>query len=318
MFLDEIAHEAFKRTKRESLRFASCLETAHPLLTCYLYRFALMAGSAMPKGLLDRVMSEFPVSEVFTNWGMTELSSVATMTSRQDPIQKVLQTSGQPLPNTTVRIVNPGTGETVPWGSKGEITVAGFGVMHSYYGDRVKTDEAVRLDTSPLSGGTARRWMFTGDEGLLDADGFVVITGRIKDLIIKGGENISPLEIEARLAEHPAIQQAAAFGVASVRYGEEVGVVIEAKNDITQRPTQQQIREWIGLKLSRYKAPTHVWWLGDVKAGMPEEWPKTANGKLRKKDIKALADKALAEGKSHIPTISAQAPLAFLRRVCLY
>lgn len=271
MFVDMLSDARFAATKRSSLRFG------------------VMAGSAMPRGQLTRVIDKFPIRDNYTNWGMTELSSIATMTVGGDPVEKKLNSAGRLLPNFVARIVDPATVQTLPWGQRGEIVVSGFGVMHSYYGQPTWTAQAIR--TTP----DGRRWTHTGDEGYLDNDGYFVTTGRIKDLIIRGGENISPNEIEARLFQHPAIKQCSVFGVHSERYGEEVAAILELDDSVTavSRPSDTELRAWVRQTLSRYKAPVYIWWLGDSTSGVPTEWPKTANGKLKKGDIRKIG-----EGKS--------------------
>lgn len=255
-----------------------------------------MAGSAMPDGLLNRVISQFPIRDIYTNWGMTELSSIATMTTAEDPLEKKMKSAGRLLPGFVAKIVDSAACP-VPWGHRGEIVVSGFGVMHSYYNQPEQTAQAVRhhdddssssldkIEKTPHGNG---RWMHTGDEGYLDSEGYFVITGRIKDLIIRGGENISPLEIEAQLYQHPWIKQCAVFGVPSPRYGEEVAAILELNDTAKRRLSDDEVREWVRKDLSRYKAPIYIWWLGDAVAGVPDEWPKTANGKLKKDDIKNI------------------------------
>ncbi|KAL1887605.1 hypothetical protein Sste5346_010106 [Sporothrix stenoceras] len=274
MFVDMLSDARYASTKRSSLRFG------------------VMAGSAMPRGLLTRVINKFPIRDIYTNWGMTELSSIATMTVACDPVEKKLNSAGRLLPNFIARIVDPATGDTLPWGQRGEIVVSGFGVMHSYYGQPAWTAQAIRTTTD------GRLWMHTGDEGYLDNDGYFVITGRIKDLIIRGGENISPNEIEARLFQHPAIKQCSIFGVPSERYGEEVAAILELDNSVTanSRPSDIELRAWVRQTLSRYKAPVYIWWLGDSVSGVPAEWPKTANGKLKKGDIRKIGEELLKRG----------------------
>ncbi|KAJ9644334.1 hypothetical protein H2204_001686 [Knufia peltigerae] len=280
MFVDEMSHPLFTSTKRTSLRFG------------------IMAGSAMHEELLNRVMTSFPIPELYTNWGMTELSSIATMTVTDDSMEKMLKTAGKLLPHFEAKIVEPNTGRTLPWGQRGEIVVSGFGVMHSYYGNEIQTRNTIRTHPEDLlpgqlgldDNGCPRRWMHTGDEGYLDDDGYFVITGRIKDLIIRGGENISPMEIEARLYEHPLVKQAVVFGVPSGRYGEEVAAMLELEDKCVERPSDKEIKSWVRESLSRYKVPVHIWWLGDKGLGIPTEWPKTTNGKLRKADIRAIGE----------------------------
>ncbi|PMD34482.1 acetyl-CoA synthetase-like protein [Hyaloscypha variabilis F] len=282
MFIDQLSHPDFTHTNRTSLRFG------------------LMAGSAMPEDLLLRVINKFPIKHIYTNWGMTELSSIATMTSASDPISKKQKTAGKILPNLTAKIVVPNTGTVLPWGARGEIVVSGFSVMHSYFEDDERTMGSIKhhpedfeiMELKQQHGAAPRRWMHTGDEGYLDEDGYLVVTGRIKDLIIRGGENIAPLEIEERLFEHPAIKQACVFGIPNDRYGEVVAAFLELENGLA-RPEDEKIREWVRGTLSRYKVPVRIWWLGDVEKGCPVEWPKTANGKLRKKDIREIGTKML-------------------------
>ena len=132
-----------------------------------------------------------------------------------------------------------------------------------------------------------RKWLHTGDEGMFDDDGYLVFTGRIKDLIIRGGENITPLEIEERLSEMPAIEQASIVGVPDDKYGEIVGAFLELKGG-HQKPSDDQVRDWVRAKLAYFKAPVHIWWLG--VGAVPAEWPKTMSGKISKPDLRKLAE----------------------------
>jgi acyl-CoA synthetase (AMP-forming)/AMP-acid ligase II len=231
---------------------------------------------------------------------MTELSSIVTMTTASDSFEKKMKTAGRLLPNFTAKIVKPGTGQCLPWGERGEIVISGYGLMHSYFGDKEKTEQALKQHVEDLllgqlgrdADGQLRVYMHTGDEGYLDPDGYFVITGRIKDLVIRGGENISPVEIEESLYMHPAIKQAAIFGIPSPRYGEEVAALLELQDGF-ERPSDDEIRAWVRQSLARFKAPVKSWWLGDRTRGIPTEWPKTSNGKLRKKDIKEMGARLL-------------------------
>jgi acyl-CoA synthetase (AMP-forming)/AMP-acid ligase II len=226
---------------------------------------------------------------------MTELSSIATMTTFSDPVAKKMQTAGRLLPNSTAKIVEPNTGRCLPWGERGEIVISGFGVMHSYFGDKERTEQVLKQHVEDLlpgqvglaPNGQLRVYMHSGDEGYLDPDGYFVITGRIKDLIIRGGENISPVEIEERLYMHPTVKQAAVFGIPSKRYGEEVAALLELEEGM-KRPSDKEIRSWVQETLARFKAPVKIWWLGDTARGIPPAWPKTSNGKLKKKDIREM------------------------------
>jgi mevalonyl-CoA ligase len=292
MFVDQLSHPTFTFTDRSSLRFG------------------MMAGSSMPEDLLKRVMSGFPIPALYTNWGMTELSSVATMTTGSDPVEKKMRTAGRLLPNFNAKIVEPDTGKLVPWGQRGEIVVEGFGVMTGYYQNKEQTAKTIKTHVEDLEEGqlgllplgSMRRWMHTGDEGYWDDEGYIVITGRIKDLIIRGGENISPIEIESRLYDHPAVKQAVVFGVPSTRYGEDVAAMLELKEEQQgRRPTDQELKSWVRQTLARYKVPAHIWWLGDAKLSTPAEWPKTANGKLRKIDVRKLGE---SKSKTSLPVIA--------------
>lgn len=259
----------------------------------------------MPEELLLRIMNKFPIRDIYTNWGQTELSSIATMTSANDPIRKKLKTAGTLLPNLVAKIVRPNTGEVLPRGSRGEIVVSGWAVMQSYYNNPAVNAQAIRThpedlqpnQAGPEVDGSNRRWMHTGDEGYFDEDGYVVITGRIKDLIIRGGENIAPLEIEERLFQHAAITQASVFGIPSERYGEEVAAFLELAEGYA-KPTDEEIRDWVRKSLARFKVPVRIWWLGDTQLGCPSEWPKTANGKLRKIDIRAIGIRKWLQSKA--------------------
>jgi long-chain acyl-CoA synthetase len=219
---------------------------------------------------------------------MTELSSIVTMTTAEDPLEKKLKSAGRLLPGFVAKIVDSESCP-VPWGHRGEIIVSGFGVMHSYYNQPEQTAQVIRCsgNYAPQLGANTR-WMHTGDEGYLDREGYFVITGRIKDLIIRGGENISPVEIEAQLYQHPWIKQCAVFGVPSSRYGEEIAAILELGDKAERRLSDNEVKSWVRKSLSRYKVPVYIWWLGDVDVGVPGEWPKTANGKLKKADIKNI------------------------------
>ncbi|KAF9888954.1 Acyl-CoA synthetase member 2 mitochondrial [Aspergillus nanangensis] len=279
MFIEEMNNPNFSRTNRSSLKFG------------------IMAGSAMPEDLLQKVTTSFPVPRLYTNWGMTELSSITTMTHHTDPAVKRFHTAGRLFPNFIAKIVEPGTGRVLPWGQKGEIVIAGYGVMRGgYLHNPVQTAGALKEHiedlepngVGPIYGNKClRTWMHTGDEGYLDEDGYFVITGRIKDIIIRGGENISPVEIEERLFAHPAIVQASVIGVPNARLGEELAAFVELEKGHTM-PADNELQDWVRASLSRFKTPRHFWWVGGSQNGVPREWPKTASGKLRKPDLRDI------------------------------
>jgi long-chain acyl-CoA synthetase len=143
--------------------------------------------------------------------------------------------------------------------------------------------------------------MHTGDEGYLDDDGYFVITGRIKDIVIRGGENISPVEIEERLFAHPAIIQASVIGVPNARLGEELAAFVQLEKD-HPKPTDQELQDWVRKSLSRFKTPRYFWWIGGRQRGVPQEWPKTLSGKIRKPDLRIIG-----KGELSITTSSLRA-----------
>ena len=258
----------------------------------------------MPPEFLRRVMKQFSIPHIYSCWGMTELSSFVTMMHETDAWNKRIHTTGRLFPHFILKIVQPNSGDVVSWGEKGEIVVSGYGQMSEYLGNKEKTEETLRYHEQDLEergvgglggrgGKKLRPWMHTGDEGKLDEDGYLVFTGRIKDLIIRGGENIAPLEIEERLNEMKGIAQAYVVGVPDDKYGETVGAFLEMQEG-TQRPGDEEVRERVRKKLARFKAPKDIWWLGDEK--VPKEWPKTMSGKVSKPELREVV-KELVGGK---------------------
>lgn len=249
-------------------------------------RFAILAGSAVPETLMRKVWDAFGITQTHTNWGLTETSSICTMTRDTDTMHQRTITSGALFPGFSGRIVDPATGKGVPRGERGEIVMRGYGVQRCYFGNEAKTAEAHRVLDDGLE------WFFTGDEGYVDADGYFVITGRIKDMIIRGGENIAPLEIEERLVAHPAVAQAAVIGVPDDKYGEVICAILEpAAGDGGARPTDEELRAWVCETLARFKQPKYVVWLGAHRE--LQEWPKTQSGKIRKPDLRVIIGKIM-------------------------
>ena len=163
-------------------------------------RFAILAGSAVPEDLMRRVWEKFGITQTHTNWGLTESSSICTMARDTNTIYQRTITSGRLFPGFLAKIVDTITTAAVPRGEQGEIVLRGPGIRECYYANKIKTEEAHRKS---IEDGLV--WFHTGDKGFIDPNGYFVITGRIKDMIIRGGENIAPLEIEGSLAAHPAI-----------------------------------------------------------------------------------------------------------------
>lgn len=290
MFISEMSDKSFKKTNKSSLKFG------------------IVAGSPMPPEFLRRVMKEFEIPRIYNCWGMTELSSFVTMMHETDPWEKRINTTGRLFPHFVLKIVQPNGSETVPWGERGEIVVSGYGQMSEYIDNKEKTEETLRYHKEDLNKGgvgglggrgskTLRPWMHTGDEGMLDEEGYLVFTGRIKDLIIRGGENIAPLEIEQRLNEMDSIAQASIVGVPDDKYGETVGAFLELKDGAT-KPADDVIKKWVRDELAYFKAPVHIWWLGD--GAVPEEWPKTMSGKVSKPELRKLVEDLVKGGEEKV------------------
>ncbi|KEF58857.1 uncharacterized protein A1O9_03700 [Exophiala aquamarina CBS 119918] len=255
-------------------------------------RFAILSGSAVSETLMRKVWAAFGLTQTHTNWGMTEAGSIVTMTRDTDSIRQRTLTSGRLFPGFSAKIVDPTTNTVVSRGRKGEIVLRGPGVQACYYSNPRKTAESHVI---PQEDGL--EWFHTGDEGFISTDGFFTITGRIKDMIIRGGENISPLEIKARLAAHPSIAQSAVIGVPDEKYGEEVCAFIEARPE-AEIPADDEVRSWVREKLAHFKQPKYIVWLGSRPQF--QVWPKTGTGKLRKPDLRLIAARLFEPHKSRL------------------
>ncbi|WP_030241065.1 MULTISPECIES: AMP-binding protein [unclassified Streptomyces] len=231
-------------------------------------RTGIMAGSPCPVEVMKRVVTEMHMAEVSICYGMTETSPVSTQTRRDDDLEHRTGTVGRVLPHIEVKVVDPATGVTRPRGSAGELCTRGYSVMLGYWNEPEKTAEAV----------DAGRWMHTGDLAVMREDGYVEIVGRIKDMIIRGGENIYPREIEEFLYTHLKIQDVQVVGVPHDRYGEEVlACVIPA--DPADPPTLEELRAFCDGKLAHYKIPSRLRIL--------DSFPMTVSGKVRKVELRA-------------------------------
>ncbi|MGW0247078.1 AMP-binding protein [Nocardia goodfellowii] len=242
-------------------------------------RTGIMAGSPCPVEVMKRVIDRMGMSEVCICYGMTETSPVSTQTRRDDSLDRRTATVGRVLPHLEVKIVDPATGLTVPRGEPGELCTRGYSVMLGYWDQPEKTAEAI----------DAARWMHTGDIGVMDADGYLAVTGRIKDMVIRGGENIYPREIEEFLYTHPDILDAQVIGVPDPKYGEELMAWVRMREGA---PTldADAIRAFCAGKLAHFKIPRYV--------HIVDEFPMTVTGKVRKAEMREMA-KALvpAPGK---------------------
>ncbi|MDH6291502.1 AMP-binding protein [Rhodococcus sp. NM-2] len=230
-------------------------------------RTGIMAGSPCPVEVMKQVIEQMGMAEVSICYGMTETSPVSLQTRSDDTIDQRVSTVGRVGPHLEVKIVDPATGLTVPRGTPGELCTRGYSVMLGYWNNPEKTAEAI----------DAGRWMHTGDIGVMDSDGYVAITGRIKDMVIRGGENVYPREIEEFLYTHPDILDAQVIGVPDAKYGEELMVWVRMK-DGTEPLDAAKVREFCTGKLAHYKIPKYV--------HVVDDFPMTVTGKVRKVEMR--------------------------------
>jgi fatty-acyl-CoA synthase len=231
-------------------------------------RTGIMAGSPCPVEVMKQVVDRMGMTEVTICYGMTETSPVSTQTGADDSLEHRVSTVGRVHPHVEVKIVDPETGLTLPRGEPGELCTRGYSVMLGYWDEPEKTAEAI----------DRARWMHTGDLGVMDADGYVNITGRIKDMVIRGGENVYPREIEEFLYTHPDILDAQVVGVPDVRFGEELCAWITLRPGAAEL-TASDVREFATGKLAHYKIPRYVL--------VVEEFPMTVTGKVRKVEMRS-------------------------------
>lgn len=247
-------------------------EFTHPMFDMFdlsSLRTGIMAGSPCPIEAMKRVMNDMNMKEVTIAYGLTEASPVFTQTSVDDPIEKRVETVGTPLPHIEVKIVDPETGEELGPGEPGEICCRGYNVMKGYYKMPEMTAEAIDEDG----------WLHSGDLAVMDEDGYYSIVGRIKDMIIRGGENIYPREIEEFLHTMPGVKDVQVVGIPDEKYGEIVGAFIirEDGADILE----EDVRDYAIQRIARYKVPKHVFFV--------DEFPLTASGKVQKFKLREMA-----------------------------
>ena len=248
MFIAELDHPRFAEFDLSSLRTG------------------IMAGSPCPIEVMKRVVSQMHLSEITIAYGMTETSPVSCQSSTDTPLDKRVSTVGKVHPHLEVKIVSPETGETVAPGQSGELCTRGYSVMHGYWGDEAKTREAIDGDG----------WMHTGDLATMDAQGYVNIVGRIKDMVIRGGENIYPREIEEFLYTHPQVQDVQVVGVPDSRFGEELcaWVIVKAGQSLDA----EALRSYCKGRVAHYKVPRYIEFV--------ESFPMTVTGKIQKFKIR--------------------------------
>lgn len=242
MFIAELDHASFAQYDLSSLRTG------------------IMAGAPCPIETMKRVVSQMNMSEVTIAYGMTETSPVSFQSSTTDPLERRVSTVGRIQPHLEAKVVDV-NGNTAPIGQPGELWVRGYSVMKGYWGDEARTREAI------VDG-----WMRTGDLATLDAEGYCNIVGRVKDMLIRGGENIYPREVEEFLFRHPKIQSVQVFGVPDAKYGEEVCAWIVLKPG--EQVTEDEIRAFCRGQIAHYKVPRYIRFVTDM--------PMTITGKVQK------------------------------------
>lgn len=255
MFIAELNHPDFDQFDLSSLRTG------------------IMAGSPCPTEVMRAVTGEMGAREITIVYGQTESSPGITQTRTNDPIELRVSTVGRALPNVEVKIVDPSTNKEVPFGVQGELCTRGYHVMKGYYKKPEATKDVIDQDG----------WLHTGDLAVMDENGYCKITGRLKDMIIRGGENIYPREIEEFLYTHPKVLDVQIIGVPDEKYGEEVMAWIRLKEGMAA--TAEEVREYCEGKISRFKIPRYIEFCS--------EFPMTASGKIQKFRLRESANRIL-------------------------
>ena len=238
-------------------------------------RTGIMAGSPCPIQVMRQVIEKMHASEITICYGLTEGSPVITQTRTDDDIRRKTETVGRAMPEIEVRLVNPETNEPVPVGQPGELCCRGYNVMKGYYKMPEATAKAI----------DSEGWLHSGDVAVVDEDGYYAITGRYKDMIIRGGENIYPREIEEFLYKMPGVADVQVVGVPSHKYGEELGafIILKAGHELTP----EDVRDFCRGKISAYKVPKHVTFV--------KSYPLTASGKVQKYKLREDAARLFPE-----------------------
>ena len=262
MFVAELALDGFERYDLSSLRTG------------------IMAGAPCPPELMRQVIRDMGCRGILIGYGQTEASPVTHVTRPSDSFERRVGTVGTNLPHQEAKVVDPATGAIVPVGTAGELCFRGYHVMRGYFGDEAATREAI----------DEAGWLHSGDLGVIDEDGYARITGRLKEMIIRGGENIYPAEIEAHLATHPEVVQAAVFGIADQKWGEELGAWVQLREGATLEAAE--LRAWTRDNLAHYKVPRYL--------RVVDRFPLTVTGKIQKFRIREQVERELATTKAGV------------------
>ncbi|MFF5701490.1 AMP-binding protein [Streptomyces sp. NPDC012794] len=239
-------------------------------------RTGIMAGSPCPVEVMNEVIERMGMAEVSICYGMTETSPVSTQTRVDDSVERRVTTVGRVGPHLEVKVIDPETGATVPRGTPGELCTRGYSVMLGYWGEPEKTAEAVDPEG----------WMHTGDLAVMDPDGYLSITGRIKDMVIRGGENLYPREIEEFLHGHPDVLDVQVIGVPDAKYGEELMAWVRMREG-AEPLTAEAVRAYCAGRLAHFKIPRYV--------HVVDEFPMTVTGKVRKVEMRETAARILGQ-----------------------
>jgi fatty-acyl-CoA synthase len=236
-------------------------------------RTGIMAGSPCPIEVMKRVVSEMHMTDVTICYGMTETSPVSTQTTANDDMERRVSTVGRVHPHLEVKITDPETGLPVPRGATGELCTRGYSVMLGYWGEPAKTAEVI----------DAARWMHTGDLATMDEAGYLNIVGRIKDMVIRGGENVYPREVEEFLYTHPAVEDVQVIGVPDAKYGEELCAWVRVRGGYTL--TADELKDYCAGKIAHYKVPRYI--------RISEDFPMTVTGKVQKFKMREISTSEL-------------------------
>lgn len=256
-------------------------ELNHPMFNLFdlsNLRTGIMAGSSCPMETMKQVIAKMHMSEITIAYGLTEASPVMTQTSTNDPVEKRVSTIGKELPGIEVKILNPKTGSECVPEEQGELCCRGYNVMKGYYKNQKETEACI----------DSNGWLHSGDLGIKDQDGYFRVTGRIKDMIIRGGENIYPREIEEFLYTMPQIKEVQVAGVPDQKYGEQVGafIILHEKKDIKSG----DVKDFCRGKIARHKIPRYVFFV--------DNYPLTASGKIQKYKLGKIALELIKKGQT--------------------
>jgi fatty-acyl-CoA synthase len=264
MFIAELEHPRFKDSDLTSLRTG------------------IMAGAPCPPALMRRVMEEMHCGEILIGYGETEASPLTHLTERDDSMERRIETVGKNLPHQEVKVVDVHTGKILPLGQVGEICFRGYHIMKGYYSDPEATHNAI----------DDNGWLHSGDLGTMDGEGYMQITGRLKEMIIHGGENIYPREIEDFIFTHPKVAEVAVFGIPDEYYGEVVMSWIQLHAG--ESATEDEILDFCKNNIAHYKIPKYVWFV--------EEFPMTVTGKLQKFRMREMSVEKIQKEKDQPET----------------